>query len=113
MFKDSANKEASWAFIKFLCAKETQDFIGETAFANVIPARRSSATGAATLKNSPSGTEHLYGALAYATPVPGADQGQLIQQTVQDTFKQVLTGNADAETAVKSANDVIEKALGS
>lgn len=111
MFKNSENKEAAWAFIKFLCAKETQDFIGETAFADVIPARRSSGTGSPSLKNSPTGTEELYKALSYGTPVPGADKGVLIQQTVQDTFKQVLTGNVDAKAAVQSANKIIENAL--
>lgn len=111
MFKSSENQEAGWQFIKFLCSKQAQDFIGETAFANVIPARRSSGTGQATLADSPEGSNVLYEALEYGTPVPGADQGALVQQTVQDAFTQVLAGNVTAEQAAADANKIIAAAL--
>jgi multiple sugar transport system substrate-binding protein len=90
--KQSENKEAAWAFMKFLLSDQVQDFIGRTTFGGGPPARRGFATGAAFMKNSPSGADEFYKALDYSTPLPAPEAANLIQQSVQDSYKQVLAG---------------------
>ncbi len=53
----------------------------------------------------------LYEALDYATPVPGPDQGSIIQQDVEDTFAQILVGNLEAEAGLNDLNSKIQSNL--
>jgi multiple sugar transport system substrate-binding protein len=92
ILKASKNKEACWTFIKFLISKEGTSFFANLG-GTIVPARRSVASSQAFLANSPKGTEYLYDALSYATPIPAPDKGAAIQQVIEDTWRQMLTGN--------------------
>ena len=76
-----------------------------------VPAQRSVAESEAYLSAAPEGVEVLYAALDYATPVPGPDQGSIIQQDVEDTFAQILVGNLEAEAGLSDLNSKIQSNL--
>jgi multiple sugar transport system substrate-binding protein len=102
ILKASKNKDAAWTFIKFLISKEGSSFFAQLG-GTITPARKSVASSQAYLANSPKGTELLYKNLSYATPVPAPDQGAVIQKTIEDTWKQVLTGNSPTTQALAAA----------
>jgi len=112
MLKDSQNKEAAWAYIKYLLTPEAQDLIAETQSFGIVPVRESSATGAVTTDNTPEGMNYLYEALDYAVPIPGPDQGLAVQQAVQDSYLSILTGNAQAAPALEELDATIADELG-
>jgi multiple sugar transport system substrate-binding protein len=92
IMKVSDNKDAAWEFIKFLLSRHGTDFLAKLAGAHV-PSRKSSATGSQFLDNSPVGTEKLYGALQYATPIPSPPKGNLVQRVIEDDWGQIVAGN--------------------
>ena len=111
MLKSSKNKEAAWAYIKYLLTPEAQELIAETQAFGIVPARESAATGPATTENTPEGMVYFYEALEYATPIPGPDQGLAIQQAVQDSYLGILTGNKDAAAEMAALNEKIKAEL--
>lgn len=106
IFKTSENKDAAWTFVKFLVSEQ-----GETYFARgggtIVPARRSVAESPAFLDNSPRGSEKLYEALSYATPIPSPPRNNIIQREIEDIWGQILTGNTSAEDGMKKMQDEI------
>jgi multiple sugar transport system substrate-binding protein len=111
VLKSSKNKDGAWAFIKFLLQQDTQDFIAEAGFGGVAPARKSSATGSHMLQNSPKGTENIYNALAYSTPVPGTDKSNLIEQAIANTYGQILAGATDPVAGIQQLDSAVRGAL--
>lgn len=107
IMKSSKHKDDAWTFIKFLVSEE-----GVRYFANIggtiVPARKSVAESDAYLENSPPGTEFLYEALSYGTPIPAPDKGAQIQQVIEDTWKQILVGNITAEKGLGKAQRKLE-----
>lgn len=95
ILKSSQNKEAAWEFAKFLISKPGVEFFAQQG-GTIVPARRSVATGPAFLKGAPEGTELLYDALSYATPIPSPDRGAEVQKTIEDGWQQILAGNVPA-----------------
>ncbi|WP_163513602.1 ABC transporter substrate-binding protein [Fodinicola acaciae] len=111
ILRKSKNKEAAWAFVKFLLTRPIQELIGREAVAGILPARRSTAKGPVTGENSPIGTSKMYDALAYATPVASPDRQNLVQQGVEEAYTQILTGAVTPERKLADLNKTIEDAL--
>ena len=107
IMKASKKKDDAWTFIKFLISKE-----GSSTFAQlggtIVPARKSIANSQSFLEDAPKGTEYLYQALSYATPIPSPDKGAAIQKAIEDGWKQVLTGNAAPADALGKAQTALE-----
>lgn len=111
ILRKSKNKEAAWAFVKFLLTRPIQELIGREAVAGILPARRSTAKGPVTAENSPIGTSKMYDALAYATPVASPDRQNLVQQGVEEAYTQILTGAVSPERKLAQLNETIKDAL--
>lgn len=106
ILKSTENLEAAWALSKFYAsAKAAENLQFQTA------AQRSIAKGDAYLNAGPEGIGYLYDALDFATPVPGPDQGSIIQQDIEDTFAQILVGNLEPEAALNDLNLKIQSNL--
>src|SRR5690606_25873799 len=98
IMRESQNKEAAWAFVKFLASTTAQEIeVGQGG--PTVPPRQSMATSDAFLADSPEGMNKLYEALDYATPIPSPDAGNVIEQDIIDTFNQILAGNTTPEEA--------------
>lgn len=106
IMKSTQNREAAWALSKFYASPKSAEFIQYQ-----VPAQRSVAESEAYLSAAPEGIEVLYAALDYATPVPGPDQGSIIQQDIEDTFAQILVGNLEPEAGLNDLNNKIQSNL--
>jgi multiple sugar transport system substrate-binding protein len=110
IMRESQNKEAAWAFVKFLASTTAQEIeVGQGG--PTVPPRRSMATSAAFLDDAPEGTNKLFEALDFATPIPSPDAGNLIEQDIIDTFNQILAGNSEPEEALATLHQQIESNL--
>jgi len=106
ILRSTENREAAWALSKFYASPQAAEFLEFQ-----VPAQRSVAESEAYLAAAPEGVEVLYAALDYATPVPGPDQGSIIQQDIEDTFAQILVGNLEPEAALNDLNLKIQSNL--
>jgi len=90
----SQNKEAAWALVKFIVAKDT-----ETTFAKqggtVVPSRLSVATSPAFLDGSPAGSNKLYEGLKYGSVLPAPNRTNELELRVTDGLQRILTGNIE------------------
>ncbi|MGA8117796.1 MAG: sugar ABC transporter substrate-binding protein [Actinocatenispora sp.] len=102
ILKASTKKKDAWTFVKFLISKEGSAYFAELG-GTIVPARRSVATSDDFLNDSPTGTDQLYKALDYGTPIPSPNQGASIQKAIEDTWQQILVGNAKAPAAMRKA----------
>ncbi len=106
ILKSTQNREAAWALSKFYASPAAAEFLQfQTA------AQRSIAKSEAYLAAGPEGIEVLYDALDYATPVPGPDQGSIIQQDIEDSFAQILVGNLEPEAGLNDLQAKIQSNL--
>lgn len=96
ILKTSTNKADAWRLVKFLASERTMRTFAEGGGTNV-PGRKSVARSPAFLNDSPRGSEYLYEAYDYATPVPSPEQGTAVQRDVEDTWQQILVGNLSPE----------------
>ena len=106
----SQNKDDAWSFIKYLTTKEAgQDFakVGGTN----IPARKSIALSDTFLKGAPKGSDLLYQAASYATPVPSPNRGAESQQAVEQTWLKILTGGVAADAGLKQLSTTLSGLL--
>lgn len=106
----STNKEAAWAFVKFLASKDAQE-IEVSQGGPTVPPRRSLASSDAFLKDSPEGTEKLYTALDYATPIPSPNKGNIVEKDIIDTMKQILSGAVSPEEGLTQLDEKITNSL--
>ena len=111
IMKASQNKEAAWAFVKFMTSKEADTFFINQGGGTGVPPRSSLATGDIFLTDAPKGMDTLYNALAYATPIPSPDKGNIVQTAIEDSFKQILTGNVSPEQGLADLNQKIQSNL--
>jgi multiple sugar transport system substrate-binding protein len=110
IMKDTKNLEAAWAFVKFITTKEASEYFA-TQGGTIVPPRKSVAESDAFLSNAPAGSEKLYAALDYATPIPSPDKGNLVQTDIEDTFTQILSGAEDPESALNDLNEKVQENL--
>lgn len=102
IMSSTENREAAWALAKYFTSKDAAEFLQYE-----VSARKSVALDPAFLETMPSGFSTFYTALDYATPVPGTDNGALIQHDIEETFDQILIGNLEPEAALADLNDKI------
>ncbi|GAB3818261.1 ABC transporter substrate-binding protein [Kribbella italica] len=107
IMKASKKKDDAWTFVKFLISAEGSSFFAQLG-GTIVPARKSIANSKSFLDNAPKGTESLYQALSYATPIPSPDKGTAVQKAIEDGWKQVLTGNASPADALGKAQTALE-----
>lgn len=110
IMKDSPNKEAAWAFAKFMTSKETGQYFVQQG-ATVVPMRRSIATSDLFLANSPQGMEKLYTALDYGTLLPAPNKENVIELAINNVTSQILTGNVTPQQGASQLNQQITVAL--
>lgn len=96
------NREAAWALSKYFASKDAAKFLKYE-----VSARKSVAKDPELIASMPPGIATFYDALDYATPVPGTDNGAVIQHDIEDTFEQILLGNLDAEAALADLDSKI------
>lgn len=109
MLASSKNKEAAWAFIKFLTSPEAQDLIGLQRLNSAFPILKSSIDKAASVY--PEGYQYLFEALDYSSPVAGPDNSIAIQQSVQDVYLSILTGQREAGEALRELDGRVSSLL--
>jgi ABC-type glycerol-3-phosphate transport system substrate-binding protein len=100
------NREAAWALSKYFASKEAAAYLMYE-----ISARRSIAEDPAFLETMPPGFDTFFKAIDYATPVPGTDNGAVIQHDIETTFDQILIGNLDAQAGLDDLNSKIASNL--
>lgn len=110
IMKGSQNKEAAWAFVKFITSKEASEYFA-TQGGTIVPPRRSVATSDAFLSNAPQGSEKLYQALNYATPLPAPDKENVIELAIDNALAQILTGNTSVAQGLSQLNQQIQTNL--
>jgi multiple sugar transport system substrate-binding protein len=111
ILKDSPNKEAAWAFVKFTTSKQAGEYFVAQGGGTTVPLRKSVANGGAYLSNAPKGIEKLYTALDYATPIPSPDKGNIIQKDIEDAWAQMLAGNVSVEQGLAQLDQKIKANL--
>jgi multiple sugar transport system substrate-binding protein len=107
IFKASKNREAAWAFAKFMTNKAVLHGISSEGI--TLPFRNSVA--ASSLKAGPSGGHYLVAATHYSTVTPAPAKYAVIEPDVQDTFLQIALGNVGASSALKALNKRIQSNL--
>jgi multiple sugar transport system substrate-binding protein len=110
IMKASPNKEAAWAFVKFIVSKKACEYFAKIG-GTVTPPRRSVVQSQAYLADSPRGSEKWYQALDYATPLPSPNKGNIVETDIINALSQVLAGNADVAQALKQLNGQIQASL--
>src|SRR5690606_17849769 len=106
----SRNKSDAWLLVKFLASERTMRDFAEGGGTNV-PGRASVALSPSFLENSPPGSEYLYEAYDYATPVPSPEQGTAVQRDVEDTWQQILVGNLTPEEGMHMLDENLRASL--
>ena len=110
IMKASQNKEAAWAFVKFITSKEASQFFASQG-GTIVPPRRSVATSDAFLSNAPQGWDKLYAALSYATPLPAPNKENVIELDIDKSLSQILTGNVSVSQGLTQLNQQIQSNL--
>lgn len=110
IMKASQNKEAAWAFVKFITSKEASQFFASQG-GTIVPPRRSVATSDAFLSNAPQGSDKLYAALSYATPLPAPNKENVIELAIDKSLSQILTGNVSVSQGLTQLNQQIQSNL--
>jgi len=105
----SENKEAAWAFVKFMTTPEASEAIA--VLGTEVPPRREAIESEVFLKNSPEGMGIFFEAVDYATPVPGPDNGSIIETAIGDSYGQILVGNVEVEQGLNDLNATIQSNL--
>jgi multiple sugar transport system substrate-binding protein len=110
IMKGTKNKEAAWAFVKFITSKEASEYFA-TQGGTIVPPRKSVAESDAFLSNAPAGSEKLYAALDYATPIPSPDKGNLVQADIEAAYLDIMNGNVSPEEGLNELNEKVQANL--
>jgi multiple sugar transport system substrate-binding protein len=110
IMKGTENKEAAWAFVKFITSKEASEYFA-TQGGTIVPPRKSVASSDAFLTNAPAGSDKLYAALSYATPIPSPDKGNLVQADIEAAYLDIMNGNVDPEQGLNELNETVQENL--
>ncbi len=110
IMKASQNKEAAWAFVKFMASKEASTFFVQNG-GTTVPLRRSVAQSQDFLGNTPQGMDKMYPALAYGTLLPAPNKENVIELSIDSVSAQVLTGNVSPTQGMSQLDQQITAAL--
>ena len=106
----SQNKEAAWAFAKFMVSKEANTLLVENGGTGV-PLSQSIVNSNAFLDNTPVGMDKLYPALAYGTLLPAPNKENVVELAIDNVSSQVLTGNVTPAQGMSQLDQQITAAL--
>jgi multiple sugar transport system substrate-binding protein len=98
--KASKNKEAAWAFIKYVASKRA--VINLTATGQATPGRKSVFFADLPKAAPEKGINEFWNEVDYATPVPSPDASDAVNAAIIKTFTQLYSSNADAPTLMKA-----------
>lgn len=110
IMKASPNKEAAWAFVKFMASKEASTFFVQNG-GTAVPLRRSIAGSQDFLGNTPPGMEKMYTALQYGTLLPAPNKENVIELAIDNVAAQILTGNTTPAQGLSQLDQQITAAL--
>lgn len=110
IMKSSNNKEAAWAFVKFMASQQASTFFVQNG-GTTVPLRRSVANSSAFLDNAPVGMDKMYPALEYGTLLPAPNKENVIELAIDNVSSQVLTGNVSPSQGMSELNQQITAAL--
>jgi multiple sugar transport system substrate-binding protein len=110
IMKGTKNKEAAWAFVKFITSKQASEYFA-TQGGTIVPPRKSVAESDAFLSNAPAGSEKLYAALEYSIPIPSPDKGNLVQTDIEEAFTEIMSGDSDPTEALNDLNEKVQDNL--
>jgi multiple sugar transport system substrate-binding protein len=108
--KASQNKEAAWAFAKFMTSQEANTYLVKSGGTGV-PLSRTVVTSNAFLDNTPQGMDKLYTALQYGTLLPAPNKENVIELAIDNVSAQVLTGNVSPAQGMSQLDQQIAAAL--
>jgi multiple sugar transport system substrate-binding protein len=109
MLEASENKDAAWEFLKFMTTVEASE--AQASGGTEVPPRESVALGPLFAENAPEGMGKVFEAVEYATPIPGPDEGAVIQADIEDTFEQMFIGNVPPQEGLEALNERINGLL--
>jgi multiple sugar transport system substrate-binding protein len=110
IMKASPNKEAAWAFAKFMVSQEANTLLVQNGGTGV-PLSRSIVNSSAFLDNAPKGVEKLYTALQYGTLLPAPNKENVMELAIDNISAEVLTGNVSPSQGMSQLNQQITAAL--
>jgi multiple sugar transport system substrate-binding protein len=103
--KSSKNKEAAWAFVKYLASNEAVTNIAKTG--QSTPGRKKLFYRYAPTAAPEKGIENLWTQVAHATPVPSPDQSDAINAAVIKSLTQIYSSKDDPTPLLKSLDQQV------
>lgn len=110
ILKNTKSASACWTFDEYLGSPDGSSFFAQQG-GTTTPSLKSVAAGQAYLANSPVGTEKLFAALEYATPLPAPAKENLIQKAIEDNWGQILAGTVKPDAGMKRMASQIQQNL--
>ena len=110
IMKASQNKEAAWAFSKFMTSQEANTYLVQSGGTGV-PLSKTIVTSNAFLDNTPVGMEKLYAALQYGTLLPAPNKENVVELAIDNVSSQVLSGNVSPAQGMSQLNQQIAAAM--
>jgi multiple sugar transport system substrate-binding protein len=100
IMKKSKNKEAAWAFVKYLASKPAVQNLAKTGQAT--PGRKSVFFADLPAAAPEHGLDELWNSVDYATPVPSPQAADAINTAIIKTLTQLYSSSSDAATLMKA-----------
>jgi multiple sugar transport system substrate-binding protein len=110
IMKASQNKEAAWAFLKWIMSPDASKFYAQVGGTNV-PARNSVASSSVFTDDAPKGTENLMKAITYATPIPSPARGTEVQNVITKAWQAAILGTSPVQQAFDNADSQLKPLL--
>lgn len=110
IMKASQNKEAAWAFAKFMTSQEANTYLVQNGGTGV-PLSKTIVNSSAFLDNTPKGMDKLYPALQYGTLLPAPNKENVMELAIDNVSSQVLTGNVSPQQGMSQLDQQITAAL--
>ena len=94
IMQKSKNKEAAWAFVKYLASKRAVENLAKTGQAT--PGRKSVFFGDLAQAAPEQGLDELWNSVDYATPVPSPAAADAVNTAIIKTLTQLYSSSSDA-----------------
>jgi multiple sugar transport system substrate-binding protein len=110
IMQSSQNKEAAWAFVKFMISQEANTYLVQSGGTGV-PLSKTIVNSSAYLDNTPVGIEKLYAALQYGTLLPAPNKENVVELAIDNISAEVLSGNVSPAQGMSQLDQQITAAL--
>jgi multiple sugar transport system substrate-binding protein len=107
--KSSKNKEAAWAFVKYLAGQKAVTNIAKTG--QSTPGRKSLFYQYAPKAAPEQGINELWTSVDYATPVPSPDASDAINEAIIKTMTQIYSSTGDPAPLMQSLHQQVTALL--